>query len=722
MNILTAILLVVFFLPIICFGILFLNKILNERRLIALIPLSFCIGSSFYVVLIHFLSYVCGVKKSTYLSFCIFCILSLYLFLKPKTGIKTEFTIKKANFLIIFFFSLSITFLCSYFLMNFNTYDPVYLGIANFTKSNTYPPPHPYSPEAKLAYHYGVILYGSALQIFSGLDPWYSLIPIQIISIFITPLSIFLLIHSITNNFPQSLFAALIGCLCANLTSLELFSLINPNILSSFLRNPYQALSYMNESGFAANTIKSLISPNISVAIPLCIIFFYLCTVKSIFSKIDFLTIFLISAFLYFSYEAFWFPEVLSIFLYHLYSVSKSRFNYIKIKALSTLSLIFLITPFLIGGVLSKSADNVSNYLYFHPKSYIYSWVGLLPFFYDTSWLENNRVISQGDGYNIYKVPFLSKYFFVEMGIPLISLPLILLWLLIKKENKIFLFLMLSGTMSFLVPFLFNYLPGDFQTIRFFIHARLIFSILLGLFLGKLFQLNLSKYLKFILQVCIILLITTSVIPAVAWVLPSSSAKKDYRNNSIPKTDKKSLMWLFNKAKPGDRGIGPTNIPHENFDLICTSGVYGASLSPSYIFEKETRKTAITTLNPCLLKELKIRWVYLNNDLLKATSQENFNKLKKEKVLVLRYKIKERSQVREIYEFIPKNTDTYCNKDYKWALGKLHYGRFMPLFDESTKQLVVFNNYQNALQVLNKLKKQLDFKEAYWFRVEAIRT
>lgn len=648
-------------------------------------------------------------------------LLTIYLAIIHKQKLEIEFGLTKLHFFLITAFSLFVSSLCIFFLLTFNTYDHIYQETAALVKHNIYPPQYPSCPEARSSYHYGVILYSSALQIFSNLDPWYSFIPIQGIFIFATPLSIFLLIYYNTRNFLQSFLAAIMGCLCANLTSLELLSLINPKALLTLISYPYHAFSYMNESGFAATTIKAFISPNISAAIPLCIIFFYICTNKTILRIIDLIKIFLISAFLYFTCESFWFPEVVSILAYHLYLLAKTKLNVNNIKTLSYLAIIFLIIPFLIGGVLAKSNDNVANYLYFNPKSYIYSWIGILSYFYDNNWLINNQIVCQGDGSLFYKVPFFSKYFFIEMGLPLILLPLIFIYLLIKRESKVFLFFMLSGTISLIVPFLVNYLPKEIETNRFFTYARLVYSILLGLFFGKLYQVQFTRFTTKIFRSAISILIIISIIPCIAWLLPTITIQNDYRNIKIPTIDKKSLRWLLKNAKSGDRGIGPTNIPHENFDLITASGVYGASLSTRLILEKETRKTALITLNPCLLKELKVKWIYLNNELLKEIPSELINKLQKEKVLILRYKTKQKDEIRKIYEFIPKDNNIFCQKNYAWIIGRMYHGRFLPLINTDTNQNLAFENYKTAINTLNKIKVHLNSKEAYWYRVEAIR-
>ncbi|GEM_PF-4995864 len=720
MDIQKYLLLLIFFFIVTSFGYAFTKRILKENRIICLIPLSICFGSSFFVILLHLLSLIFGIKLSTYISLFLIFVGTLFILLKYKTTTKLVLNLSVFQFILLSLFSCIVAALTFWHLIIFGTYDPLYQSIEVMIK-NSYPPHHPYNSEMIVSYHFGVILYACALRVFSSIDVWNSFIPIQTIFAFVTPFTIFCLLFSSTKNYIQSFIGSVIGCFCANLTSFKLLMLLPQVNNYDFFSNAHKTLVTMNESGFAISTSKALVSPNLSVAIPLSILLFYLCTRENANGKRYCSVILFVTAFLFFSYESFYVPVLISVFLYYFFFFILSKD---KPKQLITSILIIaslLLGPFLVGSVFVNNVRGISNLLYFHPKLYTYSWSGILNQFYPNEWFGKNMVLSNGDGCQFYKIPLLSKYFFVELGLPFIILPIIMIWLFFKK-NLILIFFFLSGLISFMFPFLISYLPREIEVLRFFIYARYIFSILFGAFLGWSLTVKLPYLVTNTYRLILIIVIFLQILPGIVWFIPRKIAEYDYRYSQIPNLDKKALSWLSKKVKPGDRGLGPTNIPHAQFELINIASVFGITGDPKVLFASETRKTALTTLNPCLLKELKVRWIFLNNDLLTVVPKEMIENLKNEKLLFLRYKCKDDKDTKKIYEFIPKNVDRYCtNKTYEWVLGRMYDGKFIQLIDSDSMLKIAFNDKEIALNTLEQLKKRLDPKEAYWYRVEAIK-
>ncbi len=712
-------LLLILFSLITSFGYVFTRRILKENKVIYLIPLSVCFGSSFFVVLLHLISLIIGVYIATYISLLFITLITLLIIFKYKISKKLDYELSKKQLLLLCSFSLFLTLLAAWHLISFGTYDTLSHCIGPITKQTTYPPPHSYSPETKSAYHYGVILFGSAINIFSTIEVWNSLIPIQALFTFITPIAIFSLVFSVTKKFLQSMLGSVIGCFCANLTFLNIFSLQKSDF-NGFISNLHSKLVLMNESGFAVSTSKSFISPNMSVALPLSIVLFYLCTKEKNTGRYLWFAIFFISAFLFFSYEAFWFPVIASVLLYYLMRFIVVNRSLNQLKSTVLLVTAILLSPSLVGGVFTHSKENITNLLYFDLKSYIFSWSGILGEIYNSEWLSSHQVISHGDGASFYKVPFISKYFFVEFGLPLILLPLSIIWTITKVKNKSFIFFLISGIISFLVPFFINYIPREVEPLRFFIYARFVFSILLGAFLGYLFSIKSPSFIKIFSQICICILIIALITPGIVWFIPKKICENDYRYTHIPYPDKLALKWLHKKVKAGDRGFGPTNIPHQNFELVTVAGVYGISLFPNHWVEKSTRQTILETLNPCLLKELKIKWIYLNNDLLSKINKTMLKKLIKEGLLTLRYKQKYKDEIRLVYEFKPPKKNKYCkDKNYVWLLGELKHGTFTPFLN--TNSQTTFTNKDSALRYLKGIKDNYKQEKSYWYRVEAVK-
>ena len=751
----------IFFFLIISSGYVFARRILKENKLIYLIPFSVCFGSSLFVVILHLFSLIFAVPKSTYISLIFILILSLFILYKHKSSHKLELGLPKIKFLLLLSFSLLFGFLSLAYLLKFSTYDPgVYQIIGLMSKLDYYPSQNPYGADTPNIYHNGVILLASGLKIFTKLETFDSLNPIQALFIFIFPIVIFSLIFSITGNFIQATLGTLIGCFCATLKSLELFTFFVPDILNKLLHDFRHTLFWMADSGFVNPTQKALISPNSSVALPLSVFLLYLCLKEITIDKKLYLPIFFTSAYLFSCYEAYWAPVVAAFLVYQAILIVQSKLN--KEQLFTSLISICLITigPVLSSGVFLNKNENISKLLYIDLKPYALSFGGTMQFVYPPDWFKdkNNFIVSEANNNILYKVPIFSKYMFHEFGLPLVFLPFIILWLLITKNLRLMIFL-LAGIISLTIPFLVTYYLMEVETHRFFIFSRFIFSVLFGVFLGLLINIKLPssiniklplfKKVKFASQkniqlfslidnilyrTFLILLIVTLVLPGILWLVPKYLPHYEYRAVKLNNADKKALSWLNKNSKSGDRGIGPWDIPFKYFELISLAGIYGAGVYTQHIAQEETRKTALTTLNPCLLDELKIKWIYLNKnldehahavipqdttDLYSLVPKDVLNKLVKERLLILRYKYKSNEELRLVYEFNPPKDNSYCkNKNYTWSVGHLTKGKFNTL---QSKSQTFFPNKTSALNKLKEITPLLDKKEAVWYGIEAIR-
>lgn len=724
----------IFFTIITGFGYIFARNILKEKNLINLIPFSVYLGSSLFVTLLHTLSLIFGVKISTFLSLFLSLALAILILFKYKANETIELGLPKIQFFLLILFSFSFGILFLAYLTKFSTYDLGLYQLIGLITGQGYPFSNPFGPDSAYVYHNGVALFASGLTIFSKLEALEGLTPIQSLFIFILPITIFVLIYSITKNFLQSMLGVLIGSFCANLRALSLFTIFLPETFSSFVSDPHKTMFWMADSGFVSPTQKALISPNSSVALPLSVFLFYLCTRGKLIDKKYYLPILLISAFLFSAYEAYWFPVTLAIFMFHVVLVLKSKWDKRQIIASTVLIALFLVTPFSAGGVFKNKNENITKLVSLDIKPYAVSLAGTIHYVYPPEWRKRNKIICNANGNEFYKIPILSRYFFEEFGLPLLALPFIILWL-IRTKNLNLLSFLTAGITSFAIPFLITYNLIEIETHRFLIYARFIFSILFGVFLGYLLNINFQSLITNILsRTFLFLLITTLVLPGISWILPKFKSEAEYRAVKVHKADKKALSWLSKNAKNGDRGIGPWDIPFKSFELISIGGVYGTGAYIQNLANEETRATALKTLNPCLLKELKVRWLYLNKNLdnyahatiaqditnlLDLVPKATLNQLTKEKILTLRFKYKDNEELRLIYEFIPTKNKTYCkNKNYAWSIGRLQYGKFTPI---KSKHNATFTGKKVALTKLEELRKSLNKKEAVLYGVEAIK-
>lgn len=723
MSILTILLCVFFFLIIISFGYIITRNLLGESNIIVIIPCSVCIGCSVYATLLHFSSLIIGLRYSVFFILFLIIFVTIIYLLKSSSKENLSLEIAKNQFYILSACSLFLTLLSTLYLKYFDTYDPLYDNIGIISTQELYPPNHPYNPELKASYHFGAILLASALKIFSKIDAWNSLLPIQIIFIFILPFLIFSFVYKLSKSFSQAFCGTIIGILSANLTSFKLITFLFDNDKISFLKNLHENVIWMADDGFASSVHKALISPNMSVAFPLSIILLYLCIRNKIQIKKILIPVFFISCFLFYTYEAFWLPVITSVSLYFLYNLIKNKFAFSTVKATIPIVLIFIITPLIMGGVLSN--NYLQSTLAFEPKLYTYSWSGLLGKVYPNEWFEKNLIVSDIDSANFYKVNLFSKYFLVEFGLPLLFLPIIILWLytkVISNRSQLFCFL-ISGFIAFLVPFLITYVLRESNLSRFFIYSRFVFSTLFGMFLGYLFTLNFPGNFTLVHRFCLIIVIFITTIPSIIWYIPKKYADYDYRYNKISMIHKKALKWLSHNVKNLDRGLGPTNIPYQNFILINLAGVYSVTGDKYSTYHPETIKTAFSTLNPCLLKDLKVKWLYLNKDLLSLVPHDKLHLLEKEKILQLKYETKNKAEEIKIYKFNPKDFTSFYNSEYKWTIGKMQKGKFIPLKKKISMSTLSFSEKVKAEKYLDILKNNPSNKnKRHLYKIEAIKT
>ncbi len=735
MKLLNCIFMFIFFISIIWFGYSYSRRILKENKLIYLIPLSVCFGSSFFVILLQLFSLLLSVQKATYICISLTLALALFILFKYKLNNHLELGLSKIQFSLLFLFSLVVGVLFFAYLLNFDTYDPgVYQLIGLMTKQDIYPNSTPHHYGTIHIYHNGVALFASSLKIFSNLEIFNSLYPIQILFIAIFPLILFALIFSITKSFSQAMIASIVGCFCATLKSLNLLLPFDHEIFNKLTNDFRDYLFWMADSGFVSPTQKALVSPNSSIALPLSAFLFLLCLKENLKNNWHYLTILFTSSFLFLSYEAYWFPTVVALCLCEIVKTIQSKWTKKQIISSITLILILGASPTLAGGVFQNKNENITKLVSLDIKPYTLSFGGTLQFVYPPAWFkkEKNIYVSPANGNTFYKLPILSKYLFHEFGLPLVTLPLILLYLL-KSKNQKLLSLLLSGLVSFAIPFLITYNLIEIETHRFLIYSRFVFSVLFGAFIGSLFDFRPPVFLLNIFyKTFLFLLIIVLVAPGIYWLMPIKH-KYEYRATTLTKADKKTLSWLSKHSRSGDVGIGPWDIPFRCFELISLAGVYGSGVHIQNIAEEETRTTALSTLNPCLLKELHVKWLYLNKnldshkhalipqdilDLITLLPKDTLKQLLKEKILVQRFKYKDKSELRLIYEFNPRLAKNYCkNKDYIWSIGRLQQGKFIPI--KSSFQ-TTFQSKKSALKKLKELKKLLTSKEALWYGVEAI--
>jgi hypothetical protein len=193
-----------FFSILFLLGWFFAVYILKERRLFILIPLSFSLGISFYLILVNFVSYLIPVNIAFYLILILFfvgIIISLYFYLRAKPSLKIGIAKKYFKYLYLIAFLLFL----SGWLMSIPLKEGDNVGFNRAAVPGTilggnFPLRDIIAPWQPGVYHYAFELLSAAGDRISGLPFWFVAdIQIGIFAALIFLLS-FVLIHQIIKN------------------------------------------------------------------------------------------------------------------------------------------------------------------------------------------------------------------------------------------------------------------------------------------------------------------------------------------------------------------------------------------------------------------------------------------------------------------------------------------------------------------------------------------
>ena len=603
------------------FGWIYTRKILREKELYLILPLSIIIGTGIYTVLLNLISYIVPVTISFYLVLGILFLFSLIIYvfsLKKKTP-NIEIGLHKANPMSSIL-SLAIILLLGFFtdigISNF--YEEFSRAIIATISRGNFPVKYPWAPDFTMQYHYGPHLFAAAVNKISGFEVYWVL---DIISFIFTGAT-FLMLFGLIKNQTESTTAALLSTLLfffsgwlmwiklfRGLTYVPLPSTphlhIPDNSIWQYIVAFFTRLSYLQPSDpfslgelygfmYQKNHLPSLFGfPTF-----FCLVYLLLKessgNSRSNYSYISFITILFLLPFLALVDESKFCLFILALPIYFVIdAILFKSFDYRLFFFILLMIFISLIFASLQGGYLPQfifggTNDSGSNLV---TLSSLKLWIRFGISSYRYSYM------------SIGSIGWLS--FYAELwGIYFLLGPIIL-YFVHRNKIKIGIFLSLVGVMGFILPQVI-FFPWVGQSLIRVTHVYvLLFGILLGILLTQLIKSFRSGFLaKAIWPISLIIMLLTSG-STLLFIIRSVETKPVYYQET-PELDREVCLWMRKNLPAKSRVLA------EDYSLITRlTGLFVPAMIPKYSIRKEYTE-AINSLDLDSLRKLKIDYIYLS--------------------------------------------------------------------------------------------------------------
>ncbi len=681
-----------------------------KSSLISFICLSILIGLSQFILASHLLALLIhSFTQAMYFVLIPMLVLAVF----ALKNYRNTFAINKPELgeIILILVSMLLSLLC--FLRNqlMNIGDAQHLAYsANIAMNDYYPPRLLINKDIVFNfYHYGIDLVGAFFQIFAkNIDP-FTLNGAQLaIAAFLLPILLFKIINSDAENKKYSLLACISIILFTSINSLdflvreilnmkqyELFEFIKDWLMNSQVST--DALSGCSNSLpilFGLVYLLILILQTIQLESNQQQNFYFYLSVLGV----SFMSYFIFPAYL--------------LTLGASYFVIKFLFNF-SIQSINKIQTIFqnptviFFVMICLGKLLtftgSQSKINGIEAMSFKPHlTWTVGYLRYLSYFYKPEYLFSlGKSYEERAGRYKFEVPLFSSLSFREFGFMILLALVIFLFIWgYKKRSLSFIqkLLMLSSLVSLAPVFLFEFCIAPIELTRFLFPAKLYAMIFVAISLYALEKefkfFSKRKILRFILPVCLVI----SLLPGLANFIPNERfAITGYRFN---KTERSLVKMLKSNQRSGRVILhyDEDQIPWA-YDCPLIAGFYdigGVLLKPEYT----TQKTALYTLNPRLLEELRVDFILIhkNNALSKAAEK----RLEDPNLFKLVDKIPDKAPYEyRLYKFVAttEKINQYANDDYVWILGYQDATREFHQFDSEHGKFIFPSREQSQFDL-----------------------
>lgn len=726
------------------FGFIFLKRMVKIKCLVFLLPLSLYVGITVYLLLVHILAFHIGPKSSSIVSLYILFGLSIFIFFqKQKTKEQLIPDISKKQLIVLF--TIVLLFAIPTFLMYYefgigdkNLNYPLVLTLFH---NDIYPPKDFFRPDQNLLYHYVPSLLPGAIHSFCRfpISLSYAIID-TILHMYQSIIITFIVALILTRNFKLSLACAIINYLGGNLVWLDTIVRYLTNNLPAYVEERgWGFLEAFSSLGFRGGMIGSSSEGPMSIAVNIgapiyslsFFIYWMMVTEKKLSANLLYFFILLISLNVLIMTEeslfiAFWFGA----FIYSLHLLLRKQWLQLLLTFLLALSLVISQ-----GLVIHSPLSVFSKEMETHTRKSLY----MIKLKENPFKVMSFRHLDDLD--TIQYVNFLSWDSLCEFGPRLMFIPFAVFYL-IKTRHPLALMSFYAASMGFIISLLFEH-PDHPDLLNRFFGFTAVFPFLGLIAIGTLFRSLLLKRTVFMgyFSLCCIIpfiqLILGAIFTLNIWgyygymeqgmqYLRKGEFSKYYEFireettylDPVPlRKYKSSLNFLKDNSQSGDVAISSL------FEAPVYAGLY--TLIPPGIFHLKdsffskadnTYDVVFYTLDPHLLHELNIKWIFIDSKFKETITETAKNILSNKNICKLVYKCynKETNENLEIYHIqnVKKHLKEF-NRNTAWILTN---DQSQPIEIVLMKQskITLFPSAKKATSYLNSLlKNHPDLKKEF---------
>lgn len=629
------------FLTLPFFGWVFLRTLLGITSLVYLLPFSFVFGLTAFLVLVYILAFFLGIYKGSLLTLLILFLIAIFLVLikiqkvSIKSFLKTENPLKISSILTLLGICLFISFFTYLFSNKWIIWDfKFHISVAScFVTLDKFPQGVSNWPSLFIPYHYGFDLLSAVISTVTNISVIESFQLIVVVSSITTFLSCFAIAYFFTSSYVQALFGSLCFYFAGNLLWFDaliryLFKIFPVEKDWTLLQTLFSVGlhgSIISDTGSGGVLFTSGIL-GIQIFLLLLLLFFkYLKEPK--------ISIALLSAIFVASLALFHIAEWI-LYIFNLAILICPVFYLIIKNGLPCKKLIIRSSIcFLLFVIIIVSCKLVYNSL---STDYTY-----IPTFLEMGINPNLpliQVFGRFGDLNVHRLvsPW-SWDFICEFGLQFIFAIFVLYWA-IKTKFKEIQFILAILVISFISPFLLYIKSSPPDVIRLF-HPG--YELLTLLFIFWLFDLakkiHSVKYLAIVLSFVVMLPAVSKLVlnstfspsiyldysfikfvdNSIGELIKDFNVKKFYSNISnsvnlarefsvIDSAEVQVASYLKSHSSVNEYGLSGSPFPFDYVGIPSYCALRGSSLP-----RRITYVSLLRTLDSHLLKELNIRWLYL---------------------------------------------------------------------------------------------------------------
>lgn len=608
---------------------------------------------------------------------------------------------------------------------------------ASIAMNDIYPPILPSTFDTAMTnYHYGTDLIGAMFVVLFGVDA-ITAQTLQVgFDVFLCILSLNLLVETFLVNRFQSCLVTVFIALYTSINGLDFFIREAENIfhvpikqfLASWLLISWTSVAHMT-------ALLRLTCQNSVLFFALLSITILVSTIK--YKEKDYFIPLTLTGFaVYFTFPAYFYSMLTCfgfVLIWELYQSMKTKTKTKTLISESVLTSFYMLLALYIGKVLTFTGDfgnssGMKGLIVSPSLEWVHWGKAYLNYFYSPSYLQGLKyaVDHVHAGYQPI-IPFFSSITFREFGLEALLALIILVYQFNKKKLNYSIILALSAYSSMMLPLLVRFLPREIETIRFLHWSKFILVIFvcvnipyfIDLFMKRFNKPLLRRTLKFLMITIMIILL----VPGMVSVLPI----RDFfivGNQSVSPENKKLVSILSKIHKTGDVCVDTVDFIHGH-NISELAGFYGIG-GQIFRADRYSRETAISTLNPALLQELKVDYLLLN-DSNKLTSKA-MDRIKDPQLFQELTEVRNQLGSYRMFKFLAKNTElsseilSQLRSEYFWMIGCDIGKDYIPIKD-TQGQIYAAVTKAEAATMKESIRSNIasqNFICAYWLREQAL--